>query len=431
METVQIKTHPLRQTKNILPAPESKIPQDNTNTNKTMTDDRNDDSHNATIQKLQHVLPPYTTYSVPETDENIEFIESIDMDNNTPVINILISVTKMKAGIPPSAHNSIQHINPMSTQILTKNTEVNTNDLYALQDHLLQPTPSNFFTPFCRQYFHVDTCANVHATTNKKDFLVFYHHKKTINIAAGQEAQSEGFGIVLIQLIPNQPPIPFAPVYYCRTAIMGTLSPQCLQLYNKCDDITHNLFQHLSFICLSQHTEVQLPTTKHNNLDFIFLPIMHFSNNILHAPTVATMYTGGLNNQLIHQRFDHQSMDHILKMKKGKLMDRLPTNITRFHDEYSHVYFDELNVGLKSPHKPKFSSTLIETYPKLPGPTKLDISETKIQQIPISQHPITTYKIILPEFNETCTLKFYDDAAFGLPYIKSISLLQLKINCYK
>ena len=72
----------------------------------------------------------------------------------------------------------------------------------------------------------------------------------------------------------------------------------------------------------------------HNNIDFILFPIMHFSHNMFRTPTVATLYTQGLNNQLIHQCFDHRSMRHILKMKKGKMMYRLPMNITKFHDEH-------------------------------------------------------------------------------------------------
>ena len=50
--------------------------------------------------------------------------------------------------------------------------------------------------------------------------------------------------------------------------------------------------------------------------------------------TVANMYTKGINNQLIHQRFDHRSMNNILEMKKGNMMKGLPANITKFHDEY-------------------------------------------------------------------------------------------------
>ena len=86
----------------------------------------------------------------------------------------------------------------------------------------------------------------------------------------------------------------------------------------------------------------------------------------------------------------------------------------------SHVYFDELNVGLKPTDKTKFGTDLIESYPTIPDTTKYSISETKIQTIPILQYPITKYKIILPDFNETCIIKFYDDKTFNLPYIKSI-----------
>ena len=86
----------------------------------------------------------------------------------------------------------------------------------------------------------------------------------------------------------------------------------------------------------------------------------------------------------------------------------------------SHVYFDELNVGLKPHHKSKLGTDLIKIYPKTPDTENYSLSEIKIQPLPILTHPITTYKIILPDFNETCTLKFYDDNAYGIPYIKSI-----------
>ena len=53
------------------------------------------------------------------------------------------------------------------------------------------------------------------------------------------------------------------------------------------------------------------------------------------TPTIAKLYTNGLNNQLAHQRFDHRSMDKIIKMKNGKMMHGLPNDITHFHDEYN------------------------------------------------------------------------------------------------
>lgn len=216
---------------------------------------------------------------------------------------------KTKDSIHPPTPNS--DVNPLSIDVLTKNGEVNTTELHALQTELIQATPLRYFTPHRQQYFHVDTGANVHATTDKADFLIFYRHKRSINIAAGQIAQSEGYGVVMVQLIPNRPPLPLAPVYYCPRASTGTLSPQCLKLYNNCTKPTHHLFESLSFICPHENKEIRLQTTKHNNLDFLHLSTMHFSTSMRTNPTIATLYTNGLNNQLAHQRFDHRSMEHI------------------------------------------------------------------------------------------------------------------------
>ena len=87
----------------------------------------------------------------------------------------------------------------------------------------------------------------------------------------------------------------------------------------------------------------------------------------------------------------------------------------------SHVYFDELNVGSKSHHNSKFGTELIKTYPKTPDTSQYQYSDINKQLIPILQHPITTYKIILPDINVTCNLKFYDDDTYSIPYIKSIA----------
>ena len=226
--------------KHILLAPETKIPHDLTNISNNKNDTPVNSTQQATIQKLQHVL--HHTEQDPITngnDENIEFINSMDIDIHTPVINVIntdTNTTHHRQQI-----NSDSYINPLSNKILNNNGEVNTHDLHELQDQLLHPTPHEFFTPYRHQNFHVDTSANVHATNNKNDFLIFYPIKKTINIAAGQKTQSAGFGIVMVKLIPNHPPIPLAPVYYCPTATTGTLSPQCLELYNINVKHQHNI----------------------------------------------------------------------------------------------------------------------------------------------------------------------------------------------
>ena len=241
-------TSPQTNQKHILPAPETKLPHDSTNISNNNNDTPTNSTQQATIQKPQHVLhhtdqDPTTT----ENDDNIEFINSMDITINTPVINVIKTDTNTTHHRQQS--NSDSYINPLSNKILNDNGEVNTHDLHELQDQLFHPTPHEFFTPYRHQNFHVDTGANVHATNTKNDFLIFYPNKKTINIAAGQQTQSTRFGVVMVTLIPNHPPIPLAPVYYCPTATTGTLSPRCLELYNKCKTPTHKLFRYLSFLC--------------------------------------------------------------------------------------------------------------------------------------------------------------------------------------
>ena len=260
------------------------------------------------------------------------------MHENTPVIRTIDDATSSKTltdpHVTPITKSTNSSTNPLNLQILTNNGEVNINELHALQEDLILNTTLKYFQTYRNQYFHIDTGANVHATTKRNDFFIFHEDKRSINIAAGQTAYTEGYGVILLQLIPDHPPLPLAPVYYCPAAKTGTLSPQCFKLYNKCHDTTHKLFEYLSFTCPIQCKEVKLPTTRYNNLDFISIPITHFSSTMIKTPTVANMYTKGINNQLIHQRFDHRSMNNILEMKKGNMMNGLPANITTFHDEY-------------------------------------------------------------------------------------------------
>ena len=227
--------------KHILPAPETKLPERNSNVETTTPYIQHDQSQQATIRKHQHVLPTNST-----DKEDIEFLSMINMEENTPTINVFYDSYETKTIIQPKTQSSI---NPLSIDILTNNGEVHIDELHTLQDQLMQPTPLKYFTPYQKQDFHVDTGTNVHATTDKKDFLMFYPPRKIIRIAAGQTAHSEGYDVMMVQLFHAQPPLPLALVYYCLTATTGTLSPQCSRLYNKCRKPTHCLFEYLSIIC--------------------------------------------------------------------------------------------------------------------------------------------------------------------------------------
>ena len=243
--------------KQILPAPDIKYPTATKNTSEISNNTTKHETQQATIHKLQHVLPPLTqpydpddtqhmTTKLCETqqNENIEFLVMQSMEENVPTIHMIQKVINPRTTTTNTT--DITPINPLSTHILNPNGEVNLPELHTLQDQLIHPTPLKHFRTYRHQYFHIDTGANVHATTDKRDFLVFYPQRKSINIAAGQTTESEGFGVVMVQLKPDKPPLPFAPVYYCPHATTGTLSPQCLHLYNKCKHPTHRLFEHLS-----------------------------------------------------------------------------------------------------------------------------------------------------------------------------------------
>ena len=202
----------------------------------------------ATIKKLQHVLPTDPEDNLPHYDEDIELISQGHINEPTPTITNFDSnctpfndqsvhkttptISRFDSTLAPqyktTQPNTQTGINPLSIEILTNNGQVNTNELHALQEQILQPTPNAYFIPHRQQFFHIDTGAIVHATNNKSNFLIFYQHRRSVNIAAGQSAKSEGYGIIMAQLIPSQLPLPLAPVYYCPHTTTGTLSPQCL-----------------------------------------------------------------------------------------------------------------------------------------------------------------------------------------------------------
>ena len=84
----------------------------------------------------------------------------------------------------------------------------------------------------------------------------------------------------------------------------------------------------------------------------------------------------------------------------------------------SHVYFNEQNVGLNSPHKPRFGTELIKKYSDVPNANQFQVATSNITNIPNLQHPITTYRIILPAINETCILKINASKAITLQLSK-------------
>ena len=79
----------------------------------------------------------------------------------------------------------------------------------------------------------------MHTTNRKEDFMIFYPHKCTLDLAAGTKTDIEEFGHILVRFPPNEPLTQFALVFYCPNAQHATLSPPALQLLNNVPHVCH------------------------------------------------------------------------------------------------------------------------------------------------------------------------------------------------
>ena len=76
----------------------------------------------------------------------------------------------------------------------------------------------------------------------------------------------------------------------------------------------------------------------YNNMDYVALHVVQIQNSSnMHTtqPIISTLEHKHNNNQFIHQQFDHRSMNMIIDMKRNKLMEGLPSTITKFHSTYN------------------------------------------------------------------------------------------------
>ena len=115
--------------KEVLPAPVTKIPilPEHDKSTKDVHHSTNN-THDATIRKLQHVLPAEEFHENAELKDEIEFIQAIQMDDNTPVIRTMHRSPQTTAPIHPPTSNTA--INPLSIDVLTVNGEINTTELH-------------------------------------------------------------------------------------------------------------------------------------------------------------------------------------------------------------------------------------------------------------------------------------------------------------
>ena len=293
--------------KTILPAPTATIESTSSHISNTM------DIHvnNAVVNKLAHQITASAIHDdqMLSRQADLEFLSPTDPDNFSPHLKSLSHTQPiderhtMTWPIQPSIKSvNLDTLTPLPTDLIDQQGKVNFKALSTLQTTLITPTSQKYFIPTRNQYFHVDGGANVHATNNKDDFMIYYPYRSTLDLAAGNRTSTIGFGVMLVRVAPNLPPIPLAPVFYCPDAPHTTLSPPALRLFNKCSPVLIDSLTSLSII-FHADKQVTLKTTVQNNVDFIKLPVLKYLKPLSQNPLLASIMISGLNEQLLHQRF--------------------------------------------------------------------------------------------------------------------------------
>ena len=222
--------------------------------------------------------------------------------------------------------------NPILHQVIDTKGHVNINTIDILQCSILNSYPLSSFWKHRTVTFHLDSGANVHATNNYYDFVIFHKINSKIHLADRSTAHCKGIGAILTQLTPSINPVIIDPVYYCPTAKLSTLSPSSLKHYNKFNSVTIQVHHCLHFYRANKDTLHTLSITPLNHLDYVALPILHLTNNDDVTPTLASFNHINANNQHIHQKFNHRNMYMIIKMQKHKMMSGIPSKINKFHN---------------------------------------------------------------------------------------------------
>ena len=78
---------------------------------------------------------------------------------------------------------------PFQHPIINDKGQVNIGNFTELQRTVLDSYPHTFFCQHRTAIFHLDSGANVHATNNRNDFIIFHEIKTDIHLAVGSKAQ--------------------------------------------------------------------------------------------------------------------------------------------------------------------------------------------------------------------------------------------------
>ena len=143
--------------------------------------------------------------------------------------------------------------------------------------------------------------ANVYATNNMNDYVYFTATKEVLTLAGNNKAQSYGFGVILIQLHPQIPLIPIAPVYYCPTATAGILSLPAIVHYNGFLSVTLQTSHSILFRHKIYKQPFRIHTEQNNILDYLTVSIYRkiFSPHST-VPMIQQLLHPSINDQLMY-----------------------------------------------------------------------------------------------------------------------------------
>ena len=134
----------------------------------------------------------------------------------------------------------------------------------------------------------------------------------------------------------------------------------------------------------------------------------------------------GCHIYIIHNSKDRQKLDptgflgYFMKFSSSSKIAVYYNPTTKCLGRSSNIYFDELNIGANT-KMPAPGQSLMDAYPDLPITAITSQLDVNLQSFPFCQDPIVTYTIQLPPKTIDCIVKFYDDDAYGIPYIRSLA----------
>ena len=175
----------------------------------------------------------------------------------------------------------------------------------------------------------LDGGSNSHVFTDRSHFIQYRKRQIQITQISGTKVNSIGYGMVLIRI--GELIITLWPAYHMPNNPQNTISQPALKFYNKFRSVRTEA---LDWIKLTdqQGKTTRISTLKQfqhrQKLDYIDIDIYKQEN--IQPPIINTSYIKEtLDYKLIHRRLAHCGEDKIYNMCKNKIIQDLPTTLSR------------------------------------------------------------------------------------------------------